>query len=90
MNVSMQHLLSDEAVHDGQATMALLVTVLTAMNCPVQASWHAKGFIRHGGDEQTLHQIAEFAKEIALVTGNNLPTDFPTVEAMLEEIEGSS
>ncbi|KAL6872450.1 hypothetical protein HDV57DRAFT_505229 [Trichoderma longibrachiatum] len=90
MNVSMQNLLSDDAVHDGQATMALLVTVLIAMNCPVQASWHAKGFIRHGGDKQSLHHVAEFAKKIALVTGNKLPADFPTVEAMLEELEGSS
>ncbi|KAL7813109.1 hypothetical protein V8C26DRAFT_406299 [Trichoderma gracile] len=85
MDVSMQNLLSDPSVHDGQATMALLVTVLVAMNCPVQATWHAKGFIRHGGDKESLVRIAEFAKRIASATGNKLPADFPTVEAMLEE-----
>ncbi|PTB62743.1 hypothetical protein BBK36DRAFT_1172498 [Trichoderma citrinoviride] len=85
MDVSMQNLLSDYSVHDGQATMALLVTVLIAMNCPVQASWHAKGFIRHGGDKNSLVHIAEFAKKIVVATGNSLPADFPTVEAMLEE-----
>lgn len=85
MNVSMQNLLSDYSVHDGQATMALLVTVLIAMNCPVQATWHAKGFIRHGGDKESLGKIAEFAKKIVLATGNSLPTNFPTVEAMLED-----
>lgn len=85
MDVSMQNLLSDYSVHDGQATMALLVTVLIAMNCPVQATWHAKGFIRHGGDKESLVHIAEFAKKIAYATGNNLPANYPTVEVMLEE-----
>lgn len=86
MNVSMQNLLSDYSVHDGLATMALLVTVLVAMNCPIQASWHAKGYIRHGGNKGSLDNIVECAKKIANVTGNNIPADFPTVENMLNGI----
>lgn len=83
MEVSMQNLLSDYSVHDGIATMALLVTVLVTMNCPIQASWHAKGYIRHGGKKEDLHDIVEFAKKIANVTGNELPADFPSLESML-------
>ncbi|KAK4073227.1 uncharacterized protein Triagg1_5507 [Trichoderma aggressivum f. europaeum] len=84
MDVSMRNLLSDYSVHDGLATMALLVTVLVAMNCPLQASWHVKGYIRHGGNRNNLYEIVEFAKKIANTTGNTIPADFPTVETMLE------
>ncbi|KAL6689826.1 hypothetical protein J3F84DRAFT_391129 [Trichoderma pleuroticola] len=84
MNISMRNLLSDYSVHDGPATMALLITVLVAMNCPLQASWHVKGYIQHGGNRDNLSEIVEFAKKIANTTGNTIPADFPTVETMLE------
>lgn len=52
-------------------------------NCPLQASWYADGYLRHGGKKETLGDIIEFAKEIAHDTGNGLPADFPSVEEML-------
>ncbi|KAL7928311.1 hypothetical protein V8C35DRAFT_326062 [Trichoderma chlorosporum] len=87
MNVSMRNLLSDYSVHNGLATMALLVTVLVAMNCPIQASWHAKGYMRHGGNKKNLDEIVQFAKRIANVTGSTISAEFPTTETMLEGLE---
>lgn len=75
--------MSDYSVHDGLATMALLLTVLVTMNCPLQASWYADGYLRHGGNNETLCDVVEFAKKIAHDTGNGLPADFPSVEEML-------
>lgn len=77
-------MLSDYSVHDGLATMALLLTVLVTMNCPIQASWYVDGYLRHGGEKEALHDIVEFAKKIAHDTGNELPVDFPSVEKMLD------
>lgn len=71
-------------MHDGLATMALLLTVLVTMSCPLQASWYADGYLRHGGEKETLGDIVEFAKKIAHDTGNKLPEDFPSVEEMLD------
>lgn len=75
--------MSDYSVHDGLATMALLLTVLVTMNCPLQASWYVDGYLRHGGNKETLCDIFEFAKKIAHDLGNELPADFPSVEEML-------
>lgn len=75
--------MSDYSVHDGLATMALLLTVLVTMNCPLQALWYADGYLRHGGEKETLRDIVEFAKKIAHDTGNGLPADFPSVEEIL-------
>lgn len=54
------------------------------MNCPLQASWYADGYLRHGGKKETLRDVVEFAKKIAHGTGKELPADFPSVEEMLD------
>lgn len=70
-------------MHDGLATMALLLTVLVTMNCSIQASWYADGYLRHGGEKESLRGVVEFAKKIAHDAGSELPADFPSVENML-------
>ncbi|UKZ95803.1 uncharacterized protein TrAFT101_010616 [Trichoderma asperellum] len=53
------------------------------MNCSIQASWYADGYLRHGGEKESLRGVVEFAKKIAHDAGSELPADFPSVENML-------
>jgi hypothetical protein len=82
-NVSMEHILSDYSVHNAVATMALLITALVCMDCPLQAAWHVKGYVRHGGRKEDVQEVVEFAKEIARAAGVELKNPLPGVEEVL-------
>lgn len=81
----MEHILSDCSVHNAVATMVLLITVLVCMDCPLQAAWHVKGYVRHGGRKEDVHEVVEFAKEIAGVAGVELKNLLPGVEEVLAQ-----
>ena len=71
--------ISEDAILNSVETQICNVAALICSNCPVQALWHTKGIIRHGGSMD----MARFAHQIGLAiaklygcrTGNVTPVD---------------
>lgn len=59
---SLEWYVSEDAVLNFVETELVNAAALTCSNCPMQAMWHTRGIVRHGG---TIEQ-AKFAQEIAL------------------------
>ena len=71
--------ISEDAILNNVQTQMCNVAALICSNCPVQAVWHTKGLIRHGGSMD----MARFAHDLGLSiaelygckTGNVTPVD---------------
>lgn len=57
-----EHYVSEDAILSPLETQICYTVLLTCYNSPVQALWHTKGIVRHGG---TLEQ-ARFAQDLGL------------------------
>lgn len=54
--------ISEDAILDNVETQMCNNAALICSNCPVQAMWHARGVVRHGGSKTQ----AAFAQELGL------------------------
>lgn len=59
---SLEWYVSEDAILNFVETELVNAAALTCSNCPMQAMWHTRGIVRHGG---TIEQ-ARFAQEVAL------------------------
>ena len=58
--------ISEDAILNNAETQMCNVAALICSNCPVQALWHTRGIIRHGGSME----MARFAQHIGLSIAN--------------------
>lgn len=54
--------MSEDAILSPVETQMSNVAALICSKCPVQAMWHTKGIVRHGGSKEE----ARFAQDLAL------------------------
>ena len=53
---------SEDSILDPIETQMCIASAITCSGAPVQAMWHTRGIVRHGGTKEQ----AEFAQQIAL------------------------
>jgi len=56
---------SEDAILSNVETQLCTTAALICASCPVQAVWHTKGIVRHGGSKEQARFAQEFALEIA-------------------------
>ena len=79
MEMAYEWYISEDAILDNVETQMCNVAALICCNCPVQAMWHTKGLIRHGGSMDMARLAQHIGLSIAKLyeckTGDVVPVD---------------
>lgn len=62
---SLEWYVSEDGVLDFVETELVNAAALTCSNCPMQAMWHTRGIVRHGGSIEQARFVQEVALRIA-------------------------
>jgi hypothetical protein len=81
----MKYILPHDLIHDGLSTMAFFVVVLTLSDSPVEAEWHMHGFLKHGGTEEELREVARFSLKLVQMLDVKLLGSSMDVEKVIKE-----